>query len=522
MNNTDMEKRTPTYQGSPPGDGSPRAGDVSPRVNTKKNYLYNVLCEVITTLIPLITTPYVTRILGTDGLGSYNYVMTIASYFVLLANFGVKAYGNRCIAQVKDDTEARSRVFSGIYYQQLILSLTAGTLYAVYAAAFGGEYKVIFLVFGINLLSAVMEVTWLYYGMEVFAPAAFAAIGTKLLSAAGIFLFVKNHDDLWLYTVLCSGSVIAVQIILWCGVHKYVRFVRVPFAEIRKHFLPCLALLVPMFAPTLYRSMDKLMLEYIVGKDAVGLYGAAEQLQTCMLGFITGLSTVMLPRVSNLLAHGKDAESRQYLGSSLQFSLFIGCAFAFGIGAAAQVFVPYYYGQGFAEAALLTTVLSPTIFFISWAEVIRSQYIIPRKMDRIFLISVLVGGSVNLLCNAALIGTMAEHSAAGLSRFGAGALGALPGTLLAELSVILVQYIFLHKELPYLTFIRTCLIFPIAGGIMFVIVRLIGSVLTAHLGSMLMVLFCEVAAGAAVYLAITGGWYFIFRRETLKQLFSRK
>ena len=275
---------------------------MNPSTNTKKNYLYNVICELVTTLIPLITTPYVTRILGRGGMGSYQYVLTIASYFVLFANFGVKAYGNRCIAQAKDDPDERSRVFSGIFSQQLMLSAVTSVLYLGYALAFGGEYRVIFAVFGINMLSAMLEITWLYWGMESFRPVAFSTIAVKVAVAAGIFLLVREEDDLWIYALLCSLGVIAVQLYLWCGVHRFVRFVRVPFAEIRRHFLPCLALLIPMISPTLFRSMDKLMLESMSGAEAVGLYGAAEQLQTCMLGFITGLGTVMLPRVSHLLA----------------------------------------------------------------------------------------------------------------------------------------------------------------------------------------------------------------------------
>lgn len=492
--------------------------------NTKKNYLYNVICELVTTLIPLLTTPYVTRILGRGGMGSYQYVLTVASYFVLFANFGVKAYGNRCIAAAKDDPDARNRVFSGIFSQQLMLSTVVSMLYLGYSLVFGGEYRVIFAVFGINMLSAMLEITWLYWGMESFKPVALCTIAVKIAVAVGIFWLVRDADDLWIYALLASLGVIAVQLYLWCGVHRFVRFVRVPFAEIRQHFLPCFALLIPMLAPTLFRSMDKLMLESMSGAESVGLYGAAEQLQTCMLGFITGLGTVMLPRVSHLLAQGREEDAHAYIGDSMQFEAFIGSIFTFGIAAASSVFVPYYYGEAFSEAAILTTVLSPTILMIAIADVVRAQYIIPHKRDRIFVISVIVGAALNLVCNAVCIPWFANsHETLGMTADAAAALGSLPGTLAAELSVIVVQYLYLRRELPYRTYFRMCAIFPIAGLLMFFSARGVKMLCMELLSitSPLLLLAAEVAVGAVVYLGITGGWYYRFRRETLKKLIRK-
>ncbi len=488
--------------------------------NTKRNYLYNVICELVTTLIPLLTMPYVTRVLGVGGMGSYQYVQTIASYFVLFANCGVKAYGNRCIAAAKDDPDKRNRVFSGIFSQQVLLSLAVGMVYAVVTLTADPAYRMIFAVFGINMVSALLEISWLYWGMEQFAPIAFCTIGAKIAVAAGIFLLIRDEGDLLLYALLCSLGVIAVQLYLWCGVRKFVRFVRVPFSEIRTHFLPCLALLLPMIAPTLFRSMDKLMLEQFTTADAVGLYGAAEQLQTCMLGFITGLGTVMLPRISNLLANGREADAHRYIGTSMQFSVFIGAAFAFGIASVSHIFVPYYFGEAYAEASLLTLVLSPTILMIAWADVVRAQYIIPHKRDRIFVVSVLIGALVNLMSNAVLIPLFSEHHARfSLSADAAGALGALPGTLAAELAVIVVQYLWLRRELPFGQYLRKTVLFVLAGGIMFAVVRMLSTLLSGD--APLLVLAVCVPVGGIVYLALVAVWYVLFRRDTLKELFGR-
>jgi O-antigen/teichoic acid export membrane protein len=243
-----------------------------------------------------------------------------------------------------------------------------------------------------------------------------------------------------------------------------------------------------------------------------------------MLGFITGLGTVMLPRVSHLLAQGREEDAHAYIGDSMQFEAFIGSIFTFGIAAASSVFVPYYYGEAFSEAAILTTVLSPTILMIAIADVVRAQYIIPHKRDRIFVISVIVGAALNLLCNAVCIPWFADiHETLGMTADAAAALGSLPGTLAAELSVIVVQYLYLRRELPYKTYFRTCAIFPIAGLLMFFSARGVKLLCTELLSitSPLLLLAAEVAVGAVVYLGITGGWYYRFRRETLKKLIRK-
>lgn len=493
------------------------------QINAKRNYLYNVISELITTLIPLITTPYVTRILDRDGMGAYGYAMTVAAYFVLFAGFGIKVYGNRCIAAVRDDPDAKNRTFSSIFYLQLGLSLIVSILYFGYAALFGGEYRVLFAVFGINLLSTAIDVTWLYYGLERFAPIALFTVLAKIGTAVCMFAFVKDHDDLWIYALIASLGVILVQLLLWGRVLSFVRFVRVPFSDIKKHLLPCAALLLPLLAPTLYRSMDKLMLEYVVNENAVGLYSTAEQLQTCMLGFITSLGVVMLPRVSHMLAGGNERDATATIDKTMQFSVFLGCAFSFGIAAVSDIFVPYYYGQSFAESADSTALLAPTILFIAFAEIIRSQYIIPHKRDRIFVSSVCTGALVNLACNAVCISLFYRNAdALGLSADAAGTLGAIPGTLLAELSVILVQYLYLRKELPFGKYLRDCAIFVFAGMLMLLAVRGCKMLLLSlGVGSPLLILLATVAVGGIVYLAICLGWYLCFRRDTLKELLTK-
>ena len=471
----------------------------------RKNYFWQVVCEFLTTMVSFVTMPHVTRVLGTDGMGAYTYVLTVSSYFVLLANCGIRVLGSRRIAEVRDDPDARDRVFSGIFSMQLVLSLFAGILFFVFCVFFAGENRALFAVFGISLVSAMLEITWFYHGNERFFPDAAAVSVSKILFAAAVFLFVRDHDDLLLYALLFCASSITVQAVLWAGLYKKVRFVRVPFSEWREYFRPGIALIVPLIVPTVFRTLDKLMLRGFSGDDAVGLYGAAEMLYTSLLGFIIRFGDVMLPRMSHMLANGERRGAEENLSSSLRFSAFLGCAFAFGIASCADVFVPYYFGDAFSGASLTTSLFALGIVLFSFSETVRAQYVIPHKKDRLLVLSAAAGAGTDLVLNAVLIPLFGKNAdALGLSREAACALGAIPGTMLAETVLALFLCVSLRRELSAKTLLLPYLRFFLTGAGMLVLVRTVRfALISAGISHPLILLAAMITSGAAFYLIFT-------------------
>ena len=244
-------------------------------------------------------------------------------------------------------------------------------------------------------------------------------------------------------------------------------------------------------AVNIYRTMDKVMVSTIAGVDQNGLYENAEKIIYCLSGFILAIGTVMMPKISNWQKKGETEKIARNIDRSMDLVICMVSAMAFGVAAVADKFAPLFYGDDFRYSGTLMAPLGFTLIMIGFANVIRTQVVLPQKRDTIFVKSVCCGAVVNLIVNGSLIPFM-------------GSMGAVIGTLMAEMTVPVVQFIILRKELPYKRFIGYVGIYAVMGGIMLVCVRLIGQVFPAenwlNLGIM-------TVTGVAVYGALCLGWW---------------
>ena len=204
---------------------------------------------------------------------------------------------------------------------------------------------------------------------------------------------------------------------------KEIAFVKVNKEDIVKHIKPVLVLFVPVIAISLYKIMDKIMLGYLINVVEVGYYEQAEKIINIPLGLITALGTVMLPRISSLISKGNDKIIKEYIKNSLKFMMFISFPIAFGLIAISSGFIPMFLGIAFTKSALILNYLSVTIIFLSIANVIRTQYLIPKEKDGIYIKSVILGAIINFIINLLLIPRYYS-------------IGACIGTIFAEFSVM--------------------------------------------------------------------------------------
>ena len=276
------------------------------------------------------------------------------------------------------------------------------------------------------------------------------------------------------------------QIILWRFLKKEIQPVKITLKGIRKHFIPNLILFIPVIAVSLYKVMDKIMLGNLSTKSQVGFYEYSEKIVNILTCLITALGTVMLPKISYLLANGEKGQVANYISKSIRFSAFSSSAMAFGIAAVASQFAPFFYGSEFSPCGILIAAMAPTIIFVSWANVIRTQYLIPIHEDKIYIISVMLGAVCNATINWFLI-----------PRYDA--LGAVIGTVVAEFAVMFYQSIKARKELPVNQYLRDTLFYFAAGFIMYIAVLGIKTILPFTLFPAMCI---EVVAGAAIYLPL--------------------
>lgn len=463
----------------------------------RKNFAYNIVYQVFTIIMPLITAPYLARIIGASGMGMYSYTFTVAEYFTYFALLGVANYGNRTIAAAKKDT--RSKTFIDIYSVQFITSLVVLLSYITFAMLINDRYKTLTLIQSFYVMSAGLDVTWYFFGTERFQLTTTRNIVIKTISIVLIFAFVRSSGDVWKYALIMSLSYFFSQGFMWYYLIKEVHFQKPDPKAMRLHFKSLIILFIPVIAVSLYKMMDKLMLEWFGDVQEVGYYESAEKIVRVPSLIITALGTAMLPRMSKLGATGKNNRMLYYFDLSVELSGLLTFGMTFGIISVASVLVPIYYGSEFTNSIILLETLAITLIFTSWASAIRTQYLLPLKHDSEYIISVFAGAIANLILNTLLIPQI-------------GAVGAVYGTISAEATVAIVQTIAVRRELPVIKEIRKYGIFAISGLFMCILLIKIKEYLPVSIGS----LFVLVFAGIIIYSTISVLIMLIFRSELLK------
>ena len=454
-----------------------------------------MIYEILIIILPFITSPYIARVIGAEGLGVYSYSHSVAYYFVLVSMLGLKNYGNRTIAMVRDDKEKLSRTFSNIYSLHVIISVICIIAYLVYCFFLCEEplYAVIQLFF---VISGLFDISWFYFGIEKFKLTVTRGIIIKILNAVCVFVFVKDINDLWIYCLIMSLGTLLSQMSLWIPLRRYTKLVKPEWNLMKEHLRPMCILFIPAIAVSLYKYMDKIMIGSMSGKSQLGYYENAEKINNIPVTIIGSFGTVMLPKMSNLVSNVDRSAVKKYMTISFQFVMMMAFALAFGVASVGRPFAVIFWGEDFYLSGVIIMWLSITIPFISFANILRTQYLIPNKRDKEYTISVILGAVVNLICNYLLI-----------PKFGA--VGASYGTILAEVTVCLVQSFAVRKELPLWAYIKSFIFFLLAGGIMFGAVSYETSIYSVSIPHLLI----EIVTGGIIYVLLAVCYFIITKNE---------
>lgn len=455
--------------------------------SVKKNFIYNIAYQVLLLLLPLITAPYLSRVVGPSGLGTYSFTYSVSYYFVLFAMLGINNYGNRLIARLRSDKTKMSRSFWEVWTLQALLGLIAVFFYLLYSlnSSFGSiAFSWIFYV-----ISSIFDINWFFFGLEEFKVTVGRNFLIKLFTFGLMFIVVRGEHAVFAYCMLISGSTLVSVLILWPFLRSRIIWVRPTIRGVTTHIVPNLVLFVPVVAVSLYTVLDKVMLGHMSTLEQTGFFENSLKVSQMPFTLVTALGTVMLPRMSNLIASGREGEGRRYLGVSMWLALGLSLAFSFGIAGVAPVLAPVYFGPGYQACVPVLCVLVLNMPFMAWANVLRTQYLIPKGMDRAYVLSVVVGAAVNVAANVALIPRL-------------GALGAAWGTTLAEVAVCVVQVVEVRGMLPQRRWLGENLPFVAVGAAMFVAVRWLGSLMGLRVAT----LAAQVLVGGMLFALLSWAW----------------
>ena len=469
--------------------------------NLKKNYLYNLAYTLFNTILPLITAPYLARVVGKNNVGIYGYFYSIAYMFYIGAKLGLNNYGTREISKARERGNL-DETFSSIFYQQIITALVAIIVYFMFCIFVFKDF--IALILGLTVVGGLFDIDWLFSGLESFKQISRKNIIVKIITVILIFVFVKKGDDLDKYTLIMSMGTLIGFLAMWINLRQHVKLIRVPVKRILIHLKPNFILVLPVLALSVYRYMDKIMLGLLSDFAETGIYEYSEKIIFALCGFINSFGTVMMPRMANLIASGKKKESNIYIYNSLSFMMLLIWPMAFGLLEISNDLALVLFGQEFQKCGTLMMLLGFTLPMMGWSNVIRTQYEIPREKDKFFLFSVSTGAIINIIVNGIMIPKY-------------GALGAVYGTLCAELSVPIAQFIMLRRELPYRRLITTILIPFFSGVTMYFIIHIVG--VQMNLNSIIK-LAIQIIVGMMVYIIVVIILLKLFNKKLLNNIMS--
>lgn len=450
-------------------------------VSLKKNFLFNASYQVLTILIPLITVPYLSRILGAEGVGAATYTQSIANYFVLFAMMGMSTYGVREMSSSPKEVSRLSRTFSTLYCCQLLFSVPILLIYIIYVIYIPGEYPMLQWCWVLWVASASLDVSWLFFGLEDFRLPTVRSFLVKLIQLVLLFVFVRSDKDLLSYVLLCAVSLFLTQLSLWPFLLKKVKFVKVSIKEVLFHIKPNLVLFLPVIAISLYTLVDKIMLGQLSSIDEVGFYEYSERVCKMPLTIVTALGTVMLPRMASLYAcDDPTAESAagRYIEKSVVLEAFAGCGMGAIIAGSSFYIANVFFGPSFGDCAPLLAILAGIIPIMSISNVFGSQCLLARGKDMSYTAAVTCGAISNIILNLILIPRLA-------------ALGAAVATLFAELVVLFSEGIMLRQFIDMPRTLLHCLPFVLAFALASVGVYLITGILNESWLSLILALLAS-------------------------------
>lgn len=448
-----------------------------------KNYIYNLLYQMLVLILPLITTPYISRVLGAENIGIYSYTISISAFFILFGSLGVALYGQREIAYLQEDKKNRSKVFFEIIIFRCIIMCISLTIFYITCVIGNNEYKLYYKILILEIIANILDVSWLFQGLEEFKKTVGRNTLVKLISVICTFTLVKTKNDLIIYFIIYVFSILIGNLSLWLYIPKYIQKVKIKELDVWKHLKPTISLFIPQIAIQVYTLLDKTMIGLIIAdKSEVGYYEQANKIIKMLLTIITSLGTVMMPRIASTFVKGNKNKINNYMEKSFNMVFMLAFPLIFGIIAVSDEFVPIFFGNGYEKVIVLMKILCPIILLIGLSNVTGTQYLLPTKRQKEYSISVVCGSIINLVMNSILIWKL-------------GAFGASIGTVLAEITVTCVQIFYTKREFKWKEIIKISKNYIISSVVMFVICLIIGNIIVNNVLSLLV----QCLMGALVY-----------------------
>ena len=454
--------------------------------SVRLNFVMSMAYQVLVVILPMITAPYVARVLGADKSGIYSFTASYQTYFSMFAALGTVSYGSREIARNRKDRPLRSKLFWEIELMTVLTSTVSIIAFIAFIAS-RDRYQIYYIPQIMAILAVMFDISWFFTGIEEFRYIVTKNAVFKLLGAVMIFALVHKPEDLLIYIIILSASTMLGNMSMWIHMPRFLDPVDFRTLKIRRHLKETLVYFIPSVATSVYTVLDKTLIGEITRNEAEnGNYDKVVQIINIMKALtFTALNSVLGARISFLFAEKKYDEIRRRIETSINYILFMGLAIGFGLAGVAPRFIPWFLGPGYDRSVMMLIMMSPIVVIIGVSNCLGSQYYTPsgkRAQSARFIIA---GSVVNLILNLILIPRFWGY-------------GAIAASLIAELTITILYITFAGESFHPFVLVRDGWKKLIAAALMFAAVRLIDP----YFNSNFIALVCEVCLGGAIYIAV--------------------
>lgn len=419
------------------------------------NYIFNLIDTITKLLFPLITFPYASRIMQAEGIGWVNFYGSIISYISLIVGLGIPLYAVKKISCVRNNHTLLSQTTTEIltlhltttalgYIIIIILSLTIPKIQ---------ENLELFILMSSSIFFTTIGCDWFYQGIEDFKYITIRALIVRIVSVLFLFLLVRTKSDLMWYGAYSVLSSVGNNIFNFVKLRKIISFKHIRYKELRpfRHIHGITSTFILTAISTLYLTLNPTILGFVSGEKSVGYYSAGIKVYTMVFGIIYVLTTISMPRFSNLIAENKVDELKEKAQNSYEFGIMISFPMSIGLYFISAYIIRILCGTGFEEAIIVSRIASLMLFVVGLSSIWGMQLLYPLGYVKILIKCTCLAALVDLLVCVIFIPQYA-HVAAAFAY------------LLAEIVATIVEYVCGRKILP-LKFMTSSIIHYLFGGI---------------------------------------------------------
>lgn len=407
--------------------------------SVKINFIYRTFFDVLTIITPLVTAPYVSRVLGANGIGIYSYTSSIMSFFTMFAALGTVTYGMKEISQNRDDRKKSSRLFWEIEIMTVFTSAVCLFVWLGLSVLYK-EYTPYLLALIPMLIGTTFDISWFFTGYEKVSYTVINNSIIKILSLVCLFVFIKSKEDLFLYVLLNSLASFFGSLSMWIHLPKMLVKVSFKGLKFKRHFKETMVYFIPTIATSVYTVLDKTLIGIITNDNYQnGYYDQAYKIIRLVNSVVfTSVNTVMGARIAYLFAKEKLGEIKNRINRSMSFILLVGFGATFGVIGIAEKFVPVFFGEGYEPVTFLIYMMSPLIIIIGVSNCLGSQYFTPSGRRKESAKIIVIGSVINLILNLCIIPYFKAQ-------------GAIVSSLIAE---GFISYVYVKKSRGNMTFLQ--------------------------------------------------------------------